>query len=167
MNDFLTARIPLSTLAGDIAPDLVTNFGPGGNIVPINVPEGFAARLYDFAVYELFPPDGRYGVNLVRTPVPRDGVRAWSGDQEVLDDGGVLAALGGTFVSGTGDQNQRYPHTEHLWPLDYRLVMAPRITGFTQVSRSMGFRVRYQLVRASRKEVAAILFWQNQGVKVA
>jgi len=168
MNDILTARIEMTTISGDIAPDLVTNLGPQGDEFKINVPQGFAARLWDFSLYMAMADNQRLGVNLMRTPVPRDGVRAWTNDNEMLDDGGVIAVLGSTTrgTSATGMSSMTFPQTEHLWDLDYRLVLNPRITGFAQVSRELGFRLRYKLVRATTNQVAAILFWQNAGEKV-
>lgn len=167
MNDFLTQRIPETVISGDIAPDLLVNLGPQGDQFKLNLAEGTAARLYDFSVYQQIPGDGRYGVNLVRSPVPVDGDRAWTNDDEVLSDGNVIAALQLINITGTGDVSDRFPHTELLWPLDYRVVINPRVTGFCQVARQIGFRLRYQVIKASKVEIAAILFWQNQGVKVA
>lgn len=165
MNDILTARISTSNLSGDVRPDLLTNFGPRGDFFRLLVPEGMAARLYDFSVYHRMPLAGRYGYNLVRVPVSAAGVRAWINDAQVNTDGGTLAALQGSVLSGAGPVAM--PDTAFLWDLDYRLVSDPRVTGFAQVGAEVSFRLRYRLVRASKTEVAAILFWQNEGVKRA
>lgn len=169
MNDLLTQRMNMTQISGDVAPDLRTNLGPQGDQFRLYVPEGWAARLYDFSVYHQWLVDSRYGINLMKGPAPfEEGVAAWGGDTNVLRDSGSLAALlfKNDFVT-SGSANAFYPHTEHLWDLDFRLVLNPRVTGFVQVASSVGFRLRYRLVKASRSDVANILFWQNEGVKRA
>lgn len=165
MNDILTARIQVSTLSGDARTDLLANLGPRGDFFKLQVPEGHAARLYDFSVFCRMPLAGRYGYNLVRVPVPEAGVTDWVNDTQGNRDGGTLAALQQSVLSGAGPVPA--VNTEFLWDLDYRLVSDPRITGFAQVSAEVSFRLRYRLVTASRTEVASILFWQNEGVKRA
>jgi len=157
MNDFLTWRRVLTATSGVVAPQEVN----------LNVPEGFSAKLYDFAVYASFLNDSRYGINLYRSPVPADGGRVWNGSIQVLADGGVLAALfmKDNFVT-SGNMAAFWPHTEHLWPLDYRVSAPMRIAGFTLGNQDIGFRLRYQLIRQSVAEIAAILSWQGMGVKV-
>jgi len=168
MNDFLTARIPEVVLSGDARADLIAFFGPQGDRFQINVPEGFLARIYDFSVYAQAANDMRYGFNLMRTPVGPSGVRAWNSDADVMNDGGQIAALSyvNQFV-GSGAQDYKAPHSELLWPLDYRLALPPRVAGFAQVTAVYSFRMRYILVRATASQIAAVLFWQNQGVQSA
>jgi len=159
MNEFLTWRRPQESISGNVGP-LAVN---------LNVPAGFAAKLYDFAVYSQMAGNSRYGYNLVRTAVPAvEGLRTWTNDNEVLDDGSVIAAFQARDnLTTTGRNIQFFPQTEHLWPLDYQVVSQMHISGFNQVAQFVGFRLRYQLVPASKLKVAAILFWQNEGVKRA
>lgn len=164
MNDILTSRIVNSVLSGNAAPDLITNNGPQGDLHKLNVPEGFAARLWDWQVFSRLVASGRYAFNLIRTLTPRDGVTAWTNDSEVNRGGDAIAALAGQLVGATGLQVS--PHRVMLWDEDIRLVINPRVTGFVQVSQNVGFRLRYKLVRATKMEIAAILFWQNAGEKV-
>lgn len=168
MNDFITQRIDMTALSGDVRTDLLAAFGPQGDQFRMNLPEGHVARLWDFGIYCFFTENGRYGINLAKAPVPRDGVVAYTSDVEVLEFGGMLTAqYQRNELSASGQAIAQYPHTEHLWDLDYRLVSNPRVTGFSQTSQVMGFRLRYRIQRASIQEIASILMWQNQGVKVA
>ncbi len=168
MNDILTQRIEVTALSGDVAPDLRTAFGPQGDEFRLNVPEGFAARLWSFSVYPTqLGTNSRLGIALMRSPVPADGVRAWTNDNEVLDDGNQLASyLHSHLIVTTGATIVQGPVEFLLWDLDYRLVLNPRVAGFAQTAQQCGFRLRYKLIKVSRADVAAILFWQNQGVKV-
>ncbi len=155
----------MTTTAGDIRPVLLAAFGAQGDQFDTHIPTGMAAKLYDFSVFRSQVGNSRYGVNLNRGIVTADGVRAWTTDNEVLDDGSVIAALfHRNDLATSGQANQDSPQTAFLWDLDYRIVLPVRVTGFAQVSQSMGFRLRYKLVKATPKEVATILFWQGQGV---
>ncbi len=163
MNDIQTQTIDELPLGGDIRADIITALGEDGDRFKLNVPEGHVARLWDFSVYARVVASTRYGVNLYKGLLPRDGVRAWTNDSEVLRDGGVLAAL--SYVNITGGSGNFFPHSEHLWDLDYRLAIGPRVGGFMQTATVAGFRLRYRIIRASDREIAAILFWQNAGIK--
>lgn len=154
----------MTAIAGDLAPDLITAFGPQGAQFRLNVPEGHVARLYDFGVYDKPANASRYAINLQRTPVPRDGAVAWTTDSNALRDAGALASL--IQSAGSPATTTQYPHSEHLWDLDYRVVVNPHVTGFAQGAQDMGFRLRWVLLKASKVEIAAILVWQNQGIKV-
>jgi len=167
MNDIMISRIPNVTIAGDVAPDLITALGPQGDQFKLNVPEGHVARLWDFAVFCQLNNTNRYAFNLVKSPTPRDGDVAWTNDNEVNRGGDAIAALSLVDLFTTsGSITQMWPHTEHLWDLDYRLVLNPHVVGFFQGTAGCSFRLRYKLMRASRDEVASVLFFQRSGVKV-
>lgn len=166
MNDFLTSRMPMTAINGNVATDLIANLGPNGDQFTLNLPKGFVARLWDFAVYRQVSLDQRYGINLVRSPSIQGPTQAriWTNDDEVLTDGSVIAALSAHNINGTGDMVATFPHTSFLWDMDYRVVLNPRVTGFVQVIGQMGFRLRYKLMRATTAQIASIMSWQNEGV---
>jgi len=168
MNDILTNNITLTAVTNVIQDDLITAFGPQGAQHRLNVPQGWAARLWDWSVFCDWGTDDRWGVSLQRQPLPRDGQEDWDADIDVLNDGGQLASfMFHCDFTTTGETSFAFPLTEPLWEMDYRLVINPRIVGFATGQVNLGFRLRYKLVRASREQVAAILFWQNAGMKVA
>lgn len=165
MNDILTSRIDTTSISGDVGSDLITTNGPGGDEFNLNVPQGYVARLWDWGVFGRIQAAGRVALNLSRMPRGPDGVRVWINDDQIMQDGGTLSAI--TYTNNlSGTSPQVWPVGERLWEMDYRVVMNPRVAGFAQVTQDMAFQLRYTLLKASRDEIAAILFWQGSGVKV-
>lgn len=159
MNDIVSTRVEMEPLTGNIA----------AIVLDLKLPEGFAARLWDFTIFDRVEQDSRLGINLYKYSSPiGEGVTAWTGDQQVLRDGDVISRFirNQDFVT-SGSFSAVGKFVDHLWDQDIRVVAPLQIGGFAQVAQQLGFELRFKRVRASRTELAAILFWQNRGVKRA
>jgi len=159
MNDFKTLVIPLTTV------------GAGGFtfVIDFKLAEGRAAKIHSIEAYS----DGPAGGNL-RTGMMWAPIKQQTPSRPLFDENDLLRTPAAiwrfmyreVFAAG-GTVADSWPVTQVLWDLDYRVITRSQMDGFAAIQLRMGVAIRYKVVNVSPAEVAAILFWQQEGLKTS
>lgn len=160
MNEFKTFVIPFASRTGGASLQLNVDF---------KLATGTAARIHSVEFYSNTPltTDARGGgawYPYAGAHVPR----VLADENAILRDPAPLWRLRYSNENQTsGYESIYWPLIHNLWELDYRLIMPSTILFFPTQTVFAGWAIRYKVVRATKGEVAAILFYQNEGLKIA